>query len=63
MHAKSDTIKTLVANIRAALQHVRVAAEQLVTVDRWATLLRYICQRIAPPIPQKPSPIAIAATG
>lgn len=63
MHAKSDTIKTLVANIRAALQHVRVAAEHLVTVDPWATLLRYICQRIAPPIPQKPSPIAIAATG
>jgi hypothetical protein len=63
MHAKSDTIKTLVANIRTALQHVKMAAEQLVAVNRWDTLLRYICQRIAPPIHRKPSPIAIAATG
>ena len=41
------------ATSHAALQHVRVAAEQLAAVDRWATLLRYICQRIALPIPQK----------
>jgi len=63
MHAKSETIKKLVANVRAALQHVKACAEQLTSIDRWATLLRYICERIAPPIPPKPTPAAISASG
>lgn len=46
LHAKFDTIKTLVANIHAVLQHVKATAEQTPKVDRWAALERYICQRI-----------------
>lgn len=43
MHARSDTINTLSAHIRTVLQHVRVAAEQSMTVSRYATPWRYIC--------------------
>jgi hypothetical protein len=50
LHGKVQTIKSLIVNIRAALQHVKAIAEQLPRVDRWAALLRYICQRIAPSI-------------
>jgi len=63
MHAKSETIKTLVANVRAALQYVKACAEQLTSMDRWAALLRYVCQRIVPPIPQKPPTTALPAAG
>jgi hypothetical protein len=38
----------LIANIRAALSHVRTVEEQLPTVDRWKTLLDYIVARIIP---------------
>jgi hypothetical protein len=60
LHGKVQTIKALIVNIRAALQHVNTIAEQLPKVDRWATLLRYICQRFAPTI-TTPSPAAALA--
>ena len=41
-------LKSLVANIRKALQQVRIAAEQFNAADPWATLLRYVSDRIAP---------------
>ena len=63
LHASTQTIKTLITNIRAALQHVKAIAEQLPSLDRWATLLRYICQRIAPSIPPIPPSAQLAATG
>ncbi len=62
-HAKTETIKSLIANVRAALQHVARVAEQLPSIDRWAALLRYICERIAPSIPARPPPLALAAPG
>jgi hypothetical protein len=38
------------------LQHVRAAAEQFTQADRWALLLRYISDRIAPVIgPHQPA--------
>ena len=40
MHAKFETIKTLIVNIRAALRHVKTAAKQMPNLDRWATLVR-----------------------
>jgi len=46
MHADVGLIKSMIANVHAAIRHVRSAAEQLPTVDRWATMLGYICQRI-----------------
>lgn len=58
-----ETIKALIVNIRAALQHVRAIAEQLPNTDRWATLLRYICQRIAPSITAPTFPTTLAASG
>lgn len=48
LHGKAQMLKTLIANIGAALQHVRQAAEQLAQADRWALLLRYVSDRIAP---------------
>jgi hypothetical protein len=38
----------LIANIGAALQHVRAAAEQFKSIDPWTLLLRYISDKIAP---------------
>ena len=46
MHAEADLIKSMIANVHAAIQHVRQAAEQLPKLDTWATLLAYICRRI-----------------
>ena len=63
LHGKVQTIKVLVVNIRAALQHVKSIAEQLPTVDRWATLLRYICQRFAPTITTPTPQTALAGSG
>ncbi|AWB34023.1 hypothetical protein DBV39_10195 [Orrella marina] len=37
IHARTDTINQLLRNIRAALQHIRLIAEQLKGVDRWGT--------------------------
>jgi hypothetical protein len=46
MHAEAGLIKSMIANVHAALQHVRAAAEQLPKLGRWRVLLAYICQRI-----------------
>jgi hypothetical protein len=46
MHAEASLIKSMIANVYAAIRHVKAAAEQLPRIDRWATLLAYICQRI-----------------
>ncbi len=56
-------MKRVIANIGAALQHVKAAAEQFKDLDRWGCLLRYVSDRIAPVIgPPKPPP-AMLATG
>jgi hypothetical protein len=63
LHGRADILKRLIANIGAALRHVRAAAEQFKDLDRWGHLLRYISDRIAPVIgPPKP-PAALPATG
>jgi hypothetical protein len=38
----------LIANISAALQHVKDTAERFKEIDRWAVLLRYVSDKIAP---------------
>jgi hypothetical protein len=63
LHAKVQTIKTLIANIRAALQHVKAIAEQLPKRDSWSTLLRYICHRIVSSIAPVPCPPALSPSG
>ena len=63
MHAEVGLIKSMIANVHAAISYVRRAAEQLPKLDHWRALVGYICQRIvghmALPIP----PPALAAPG
>ena len=51
MHAEVGLIKSMIANVHAAIRYVRRAAEQLPTLDRWRALLGYICARIVGPTP------------
>ena len=46
MHAEVGLIKTMIANIQAAIVYVRRAAQQLPKIDRWRVLVGYICERI-----------------
>ena len=63
LHGKVNLLKSLIANIRAALQHVKAAAEQFKTADRWAVLLRYVSDRIAATLPPFKPPPWLSATG
>lgn len=57
LHGKAPILRQLIANVGAALQHVRAAAEQFKDLGRWGCLLRYISDRIAPLIaPPRPYP-------
>lgn len=63
LHGKANILKPLIANIRAALQHVKDTAEQFKSIDPWAVLLRYVSDKIAPILgPFKPPP-ALVTTG
>ena len=57
-HGKTTLLKSLIANIHAALRHVRATAEQFGSVDPWTTLVRYVVARIAPSI-GPPKPLAL----
>ena len=46
VHAELGLIKSMIANVHAAIRYVTSAAEQLPKVDRWVTMLGYICRRI-----------------
>ena len=63
MHAEVGLIKSMIANVHAALKHVRRAAEQLPKIDRWAALLAYICQRIVGKFVLLTPPPTLAAPG
>jgi len=63
LHGRADIVKRLIANIGAALQHVKAAAEQFKDLDRWGCLLRYISDRIAPVIGPPTPPVTLPATG
>ena len=45
-HAASDTIKTMIANVRAGLDAVLITAPQLTKPARWQALVRYIVNKI-----------------
>jgi hypothetical protein len=53
MHASRTALMLLIANVRAALSHVKDVAEQSPATERWKTLLDYIVARIIPHRPQK----------
>jgi hypothetical protein len=63
MHAEAGLIKSMIANVHAAIEHVKAAAEQLPKLDRWRVLLAYICQRIVGQIGLPTPPPTIAASG
>jgi hypothetical protein len=63
LHGKADLLKRLIANIGAALRHVRAAAEQFKDIDPWATLLRYVSNKIAPALGPFRPPDRLPATG
>jgi hypothetical protein len=63
LRGKANILKELIANVGAALQHVRATAEQFTGLDRWGCLPRYVSDRIAPVIgPPRPPP-TLPATG
>ena len=51
MHAAGKTIKAMITNIRKGLQHIREAAPQLQSAQRWQALLRYIVGKILTLVP------------
>lgn len=63
MHAEAGLIKSMIANVHAAIQHVKRAAEKLPKLDRWRALLAYICQRIVAQSALPTPPPALAAPG
>lgn len=63
LHGKVKVIKELIINIRKALAHVKTIAEQLPKLDRWATLLNYICEQIVLKIPTPEPNVRLAGTG
>ena len=58
-----DRLKPLIADIHAALQHVKAAAEQFKSAGRWAVLLRYVSDKIAPTLGPFSAPTGLPATG
>ena len=63
MHAEVGLIKSMIANVHAAIQHVKAAAQQLPKLDRWRVLLAYICQRIVGHIAMPTPPPTLPAPG
>lgn len=54
---KQVKLEPLIANIHAALPHVKATAGRFKTADRWAVLLRYVSDKIASTLaPFKPPP-------
>lgn len=63
LHGKAGLMKLMIANVGAALRHVKAAAEQFKALDRWAAMLRYVSDKIAPTIGPFTTPDALPATG
>ena len=63
MHAEAGLIKSLIANVHAAISYVRRAAEQLPKLDQWATLVDYICRKIVGQFALPTPPPAFTVTG
>ena len=63
MHAEAGLIKSMIANVHAAIRYVKAAAEQLPKPGRWRVLLACICQRIVGQIGLPTPPPALSAPG
>lgn len=58
-HAAGDHIKSMIANIRTGLDHVRATAPQLPKSGRWIALVRYIVDKIIAAKPKNPPPLGL----
>jgi len=63
-HAAGGQIKSMIANIRKGLNHIRETAPQLPKLERWKSLVRYIVAKIIAAKPQNqpsliPSPLGM----
>ncbi len=63
MHGAKGKLLALIANIRAALGHVRAVAEQLPRTERWKTFLDYVVARITLHAPAGLPPNQLMAMG
>lgn len=61
-HEAAAQIKAMIANVRAGVEHIRGAAPQLTSQQRWYALARYIADKILAFVPNTPTP-AVVATG
>jgi hypothetical protein len=63
MHGKANLLELLIATIHTTLRHVKDAAGQFKSADRWALLLRCVSDKIAPSLGPFRPPIGLPATG
>lgn len=63
MHAEAGLMKTMIANIQAAIDHVKEAAQQLPKLNRWRALVGYIRERITGQSVLPAPPAVLQATG
>ena len=61
MLAAKDKLLALIANILAALSHLRALAEQLSQTDRWKTFLAYVVAEITRPLKTWPPSVRLTA--
>lgn len=59
-HEAATHIKTMLANVRAGVEHIRAAAPQLAGKHRWYPLARYIIDKILAFVPNTPIAAAVA---
>jgi hypothetical protein len=63
MHAQTGLIKSMIANVKAAIAYVKATAEPLPRLQRWRALLAYICTRITGSMTLPIPPPALPAQG
>lgn len=61
-HEAASQIKTMIANVRAGVEHIRGAAPQLMGHQRWYALARYITNKILTFVPHTPA-LSASETG
>ena len=63
MHAAKEKLMGLVANVRAALAHVRASADQLLNPDPWRLFFDYVIAKIMLTLQKNPVPSPLKLAG
>ena len=61
-HEAANQIKAMIVNVRAGVDHIRVAAPQSLGHQRWYALARYIVDKILAFVPRAPA-LRVSGTG